>query len=144
MAKLDVVSIVQGKIRVEPVKESRVSLIRIEDSDPTRAALLANEVAQAYIDEVLSQKLKLTENASKWLDERRDSLSDSARASELALYNYRKGADMLAASIDDRASMVSQKLQETSKALTEVQLKIAGHKARVTAIRGVQATQGRA
>ncbi len=142
MAKIDVVAIVQAKIRVEPVKESRVSLIKIEDSDPTRAALLANEVAQAYIDEVLSQKLKLTENASKWLDERRDSLSDSARASELALYNYRKGADMLAASIDDRASMVSQKLQETSKALTEVQLKIAGYKARVTAIRGVQATQG--
>ena len=142
MAKIDVVAIVQGKIRVEPVKESRVSLIKIEDSDPTRAALLANEVAQAYIDEVLSQKLKLTENASKWLDERRDSLSDSARASELALYNYRKGADMLSASIDDRASMVSQKLQATSTALTEVQLKIAGYKARVTAIRGVQATQG--
>ena len=142
MAKIDVVAIIQGKIRVEPVKESRVSLIKIEDSDPTRAALLANEVAQAYIDEVLSQKLKLTENASKWLDERRDSLSDSARASELALYNYRKGADMLSASIDDRASMVSQKLQATNVALTEVQLKIAGYKARVTAIRGVQATQG--
>lgn len=142
MAKIDVVAIIQAKIRVEPVKESRVSLIKIEDSDPTRAALLANEVAQAYIDEVLSQKLKLTENASKWLDERRDSLSDSARASELALYNYRKGADMLSASIDDRASMVSQKLQATSTALTDVQLKIAGYKARVTAIRGVQATQG--
>lgn len=142
MAKVDAVAMIQAKIRVEPVKESRVSLIKIEDSDPTRAALLANEVAQAYIDEVLSQKLKLTENASKWLDERRDSLSDSARASELALFNYRKGADMLSASIDDRASMVSQKLQATSSALTEVQLKIAGYKARVSAIRAVQATQG--
>jgi capsular exopolysaccharide synthesis family protein len=38
--------------------------------------------------------------------------------------------------------MVSQKLQETSKALTEVQLKIAGLKARVAAIRSVQQTQG--
>lgn len=142
MAKMDVVAMVQGKIRVEPVKDSRVSLIRIEDSEPTRAARLANEVAQAYIDEILSQKLKLTENASKWLDERRDSLSDAARASELALYNYRKGADMLSASIDDRASMVSQKLQETNKALNDVQLKMAGLKARVTAIRSVQATQG--
>lgn len=141
MSKMDVVAMVQSRIKVEPVKESRVSLIKVEDSDPTRAALLSNEVAQAYMDEVLSQKLKLTENASKWLDERRDSLSGSARASELALYNYRKGADMLSASIDDRASMVSQKLQETSRALTEVQLKIAGARARVTAIRGVQATQ---
>ncbi|MGV3625167.1 MAG: GumC family protein [Archangium sp.] len=142
MARMDAVAMVQGKIKVEPVKDSRVSLIKIEDSDPTRAALLANEVAQAYIDEGMSQKLKLTENASKWLDERREGLSDSARASELALYNYRKQADVLATSIDDRASMVSEKLQETNKALTDVQLKIAGLKARVSAIRNVQALQG--
>lgn len=140
MAKVDAVAILQGKIKVEPVKESRVSLIKIEDSEPNRAALLANEVAQAYMDELLAQKLKLTENASKWLDEQRGSLSDAATSSELALYTYRKQADILA--IDDRASMVSQKLQETSKALTEVQLKIAGLKARVAAIRSVQQTQG--
>ncbi|MFO0594787.1 MAG: polysaccharide biosynthesis tyrosine autokinase [Myxococcaceae bacterium] len=142
MAKMDAVAVMQGKIKVEPVKESRVSLIKIEDSDPTRAALLANEVAQAYMDEVMSQKLKLTENATKWLDERRDSLSDSAKASELALYTYRRQADMLATSIDDRASMVSQKLQETSKALTDVQLRSAGLRARVAAIRNVQQSQG--
>lgn len=142
MARMDAVALVQGRIRVEAVRDSRVSLLKIEDSDPNRAALLANEVAQAYIDEVMAQKLKLTENASKWLDERRDNLSDAAKASELALYNYRKQADMLATSIDDRASMVSQKLQETSKALTDVQLKIAGYRARVAAIRSVQSSQG--
>ncbi|MCC6338280.1 MAG: polysaccharide biosynthesis tyrosine autokinase [Myxococcales bacterium] len=140
MARIDAVSILQAKIRVEPVKDSRVSLIKIEDSDPNRAALLANEVAQAYMDELLAQKLKLTENASKWLDEQRGSLSESATSSEMALYTFRKQADILA--IDDRASMVSQKLQETSKALTDVQLKIAGFKARVAAIRNVQATKG--
>lgn len=140
MAKMDAVSRLQAKIRVEPIKESRVSVIKIEDSDPNRAALLANEVAQAYMDELLAQKLKLTENASKWLDEQRTSLSDSATSSELALYTYRKQADILA--IDDRASMVSQKLLETGKALTDAQLKIAGLKARVAAIRNVQQAQG--
>jgi capsular exopolysaccharide synthesis family protein len=140
MTKIDAVALLQAKIKVEPVKESRVSLIKIEDSDPNRAALLANEVAQAYMDELLAQKLKLTENASKWLDEKRGSLSDAATSSELALYTFRKQADILA--IDDRASMVSQKLQETSKALTDVQLKIAGLKARVAAIRNVQQMQG--
>ncbi len=140
MSRLDAVSMLQGKIKVEAVKESRVSLIKIEDSEPNRAALLANEVAQAYSDEVMAQKLKLTENASKWLDERRDNLSDSARTSELALYTYRKQADILA--LDDRASMVSTKLQETAKALTESQLRIASLKARVAAIRSVQSQQG--
>lgn len=138
MKRMDAVAMVQGRIKVEPLKDSRVTLIKIEDGDPNRAALLANEVAQAYIDESLSQKLKVTENASKWLDERRDSLSDSARASELALYAFRKQSDMLGTSIDDRANMVSARLTATNSALTEVQLKIAGHRARVAAIRNVQ------
>jgi capsular exopolysaccharide synthesis family protein len=142
MAKIDAVSLLQAKIKVEPVKDSRVSLIKVEDSEPNRAALLANEVAQAYMDELLAQKLKLTENASKWLDEQRGSLYSAATSSEMALYTFRKQADILA--IDDRASMVSQKLQETSKALTEAQLTIAGLKARAAAIRNVQATQGAA
>lgn len=142
MKRMDPVAMVQGRIKVEPLKDSRVSYIKIEDSDPTRAALLANEVAQAYIDESLSQKLKVTENATKWLDERRDSLSDSARSSELSLYAFRKQADMLSTSIDDRANMVSARLTATSNALTEVQLKIAGHRARVAAIRSVQQTKG--
>lgn len=142
MKRIDAVAMVQGKIKVEPVKESRVSLIKIEDSDPNRAALLANEVAQAYMDEVMSQKLKLTENASKWLDERRDSLSDSTKASELALYTFRRQSDMLSTSIDDRSTMVSSRLTSTSSALTDVQLRIAGLRARAAAIRSVQQTQG--
>jgi capsular exopolysaccharide synthesis family protein len=142
MKRMDAVAMVQGKIKVESLKDSRVTFIKIEDAEPNRAALLANEVAQAYIDESLSQKLKVTENASKWLDERRDSLSDSARASEMALYAFRKQSDMLSTSIDDRANMVSSRLTATSQALTDVQLKIAGHKARVAAIRNVQHQQG--
>ncbi len=142
LKRADAVAVLQSRIKVEPVKDSRVSLITIEDSDAARAALLANEVAQAYIDENLDQKLKLTENATRWLDERRDSLADSARASELELYNFRKQSDMLSTSIDDRASMVSQRLIATRTALTDAQLKIAGLKARVSAIRSVQQTSG--
>ena len=37
------------------MKDSRVSLIKIEDGDPNRAALLVNEVAQAYSDEVMAR-----------------------------------------------------------------------------------------
>lgn len=140
LGRMDAVALLQAKVKVDPVKDSRVSLIKVEDAEPARAALLANEVAQAYMDELLAQKLKLTENASKWLDEQRGSLAETATHSELALYDFRKQADILA--IDDRASMVSQKLQETSKALTDVQLKIAGLKARVAAIRSVQQSQG--
>ncbi|MDP1922892.1 MAG: Wzz/FepE/Etk N-terminal domain-containing protein, partial [Myxococcales bacterium] len=142
MKRMDPVAMVRGKIKVEQLKDSRVAFIKIEDLDANRAALLANEVAQAYMDEMLSQRVKVADNAMKWLDERRDSLSDQARTSEMALYTFRKQADMLSTSIDDRASMVSSRLQSTSNALNEVQLRIAGLRARVSAIRSVQADKG--
>lgn len=142
MKMMDAASILRGKVKVEPQKDSRLAYIRVEDLDANRAALLANEVAQAYVDEMLSQRLAVTDNALKWLDERRDSLSSEARESELALYNFRRQADMLSTSLDDRASMVSSRLQSTSSALNEVKLKIAGLRARVAAIRNVQANQG--
>lgn len=142
MKAIDAASILRAKVKVEPQKDSRLAYIRVEDLDANRAALLANEVAQAYVDEMLSQRLAVTDNALKWLDERRDSLSTEARESELELYNFRKQADMLTTSLDDRASMVSSRLQSTSTALNDVKLKIAGLRARVAAIRAVQANQG--
>jgi polysaccharide biosynthesis transport protein len=140
MKKADAVGRLQAKIKVEPVKESRVTFIKIEDSDANRAALLANEVAEAYIQENLSSKLKVTETASQWLEERRDSLEKQAKTSELALYNFKRTEQVLSTSLDSQLNMVTGRLTSTNSALTEVQLRIAGLKARMEAIRAVQAT----
>jgi polysaccharide biosynthesis transport protein len=138
MRRSDPVPALQSKIRVEPLKDSRVVLIKIEDSDPHRAALLANEVADAYIQENLSLKLKVTENASRWLEDRRDVLEKQSKSSELALYNFRRESDVLTMSLESQQNMVTQRLISTNAALTDVQLKIAGLKARVDAIKTVQ------
>ena len=66
----DPAAALQGKIKINPVRESRVAFISVEDTDPKRAALLANEVANAYIAESLALKLRVTESASKWLEDR--------------------------------------------------------------------------
>lgn len=140
MKKADAVGRLQAMIKVEPVKESRVTFIKIEDSDANRAALLANEVAEAYIQENLNAKLKVTETASLWLEERRDSLEKQAKTSELALYNFKRTEQVLSTSLDSQLNMVTGRLTSTNSALTEVQLRIAGLKARMEAIRAVQAT----
>ncbi|MFZ5469000.1 MAG: GumC family protein [Myxococcota bacterium] len=128
----------QGKISVKPVKDSRIVNIVIEDQDPKRAALLANEVAEAYMAENQALRLKITESASQWLEERRESLEERSNKSELALYDFKKSADMLTTKLEDAQSMVSQRLNVLNAALTETRLKIAGLRARVEAIRSVQ------
>ena len=134
MAATDAAALVQARVAVVPVKDTRIVNIRVEDGDPKRAALLANEVAAAYIDETLALKLKLSESANRWLEDRLTELEQKTKQSELAVYDFKKDADMLTTSLEDRASIISQRLNTYNGALTEVRTRIAGLKARVDAI----------
>ncbi len=134
MRNFDAPSLLQGRIRVTPVKESRVVNITVEDGDPQRAALLANEVAEAYMLENLALKLRVTETASKWLEDRLTDLEGRAKKSELAVYDFKKDQDVLTTSLEDRANVVSQRLTTYNTALTDVRTRIAGLRARVDAI----------
>jgi succinoglycan biosynthesis transport protein ExoP len=134
MQAADAPAILQGKIKVEPVKDSHLLYIKVQDVDAERAALLANEVTDAYKAENLALKLRVTDDAEKWLAERLEQLSGQAKQSELAVYDFKKDQDMLTTSLEDRMSMVSQRLNTYNQALTEVRTKIAGLKARVDAI----------
>src|SRR5215472_12093950 len=134
LAHIDAVALLQSKIKVQPVKDSRLVYVVIEDLDPERAALLANEIAQAYIAENLSLKLRASDKASEWLEEQLKDLESKSRQSELSVYQFKKDADMLTTSLEDRQSMVSQRLNTINLALTEVRTKLAGLRARVDAI----------
>ena len=134
----DAAEVLRRKIKVLPIKDSRLVQIFVEDTDATRAALLANEVANSYVAENLALKLRITENASHWLEERLESLQGKTKQSEMAVYDFKKDADMLTASLEDKANMVSQKLIATNSALTEVRTKIAGLKAKVGTIEQIR------
>jgi capsular exopolysaccharide synthesis family protein len=134
LARADATAVLQFKIKVQPVKESRLVYVVIEDEDPDRAALLANEVTQAYIAENLALKLRTTETASQWLEERLADYQVKTKQTELAVYQFKKDADMLTTSLEDRQSMVSQRLNSFNLALTEVKTKLAGLRAKVDAI----------
>ncbi len=134
MRQTDAAAILQSKISVVPVKDSRIARIVVEDSSPQRAALLANEVADAYISENLALRLKTSESANRWLEDRLAELEQKSQHSELAVYDFKKDADMLTTSLEDRASMVSQRLNSYNQALTDVRTRIAGLRAKVEAI----------
>ena len=142
LEKADPVARLQGMVKVSPVKDSRVVEIVVTDVDPARAALFSNEVADAYIEEILHLKAKLTDSASEWLEDRLVRLEDQTKKSELALYDFKKQSDMLSTSLDDRVSILSQRLQAVNGALTEVDLSITDLTARVESISKLRASMG--
>jgi capsular exopolysaccharide synthesis family protein len=134
MEGLDAADLLRSRISVSPVKDSRLMNISVQDLDPQRAALLANEVADAYMSENLALKLRMTDTATQWLEERRLELEKTSNASELAVHSFKMDADLLSTSMEDPESIIKSRIDGYSNKLTEVRTKVAGLKARVESI----------
>jgi succinoglycan biosynthesis transport protein ExoP len=134
MQGADAAGLLQSRISVAPVKDSRVVYIAVEDLEPQRAALLANEVAQSYMAENLALRLRTIESATQWLEERRLELEQTSQKSELSLYDFRKNADMLSVSPQSQKSSVESRIQSYEANLTLIRIKIAALQGRVEAI----------
>ncbi|MBI5510225.1 MAG: polysaccharide biosynthesis tyrosine autokinase [Deltaproteobacteria bacterium] len=116
----DATGYVLGKIQVVPVRDSRLVNIGIEDTDPERAALLANAVADAYEELNLDQKLGFTRSAVDWLSDQVQDLRAKLEASEKALYDFKKDNNIVSVSMEDRQNMDSQTMSQLNQALTLV------------------------
>ena len=138
MQGADAPGLLQSRISVGPVKDSRVVNVAVEDLDPQRAALLANEVAQAYMAENLALRLRTTESATQWLEERKAELEKTSQTSELALYDFKKNGDMLSVSAENKKSSITERISSYEAKLTLVRTQIAALQARVDAIRQLE------
>ena len=132
--KLDPAQQIQGRVEVEPVKDSRLVKIGIEDVNPQRAALIANAVADAYIEYNLDQKVAATRSAVDWLSDQLRELKEKLQISEVALYDFKKEGNIVSVSMEDRQTMISQTLSQLNQSLStvkSVRLAIESKRARV-------------
>ncbi len=140
-AKIDPAEIMRGKVSVDPVKDSRIVFIRIEDPDPQRAALYANTFAEAYIEHNLDTRLDTTRKASDWLQDQVTTLKGQLEASELAVYEFKKANDTLSTSLEDRQNIISARLLALNDALTKNEARRAELAARATAYDAIRKAQ---
>ena len=57
-----------GRIKVSPIRNSRLVDVSFSAKDPVLAAQISNTIAKAYIDKNLEAKLHATQDAVAWLD----------------------------------------------------------------------------
>jgi capsular exopolysaccharide synthesis family protein len=134
LQKRDPAELLQKNLKIEPVKDSRIVKIRYEDPDPELAAIIANSVAEAYIAESLAVRSTTTASASDWLEQQLRDLEQKLDQSGKALFDFKRAHDIVAASWEDRQSIVSQQLTAINGALTNARLRKAELKARNDAI----------
>jgi capsular exopolysaccharide synthesis family protein len=113
---------IAGQISVRSLKDSRLATITVTDRKPQRAALIANTLADTYIEYNLDYKLEGARSAMAWLAEQESDLKRQLEESELKLYQFKKDRNLLAVSLDDKQSMLSNNLAAVNSKLTELRI----------------------
>jgi len=129
-SQADPIARVQLMLHVDPIKESRMVQLRVENPDPQLAAAIANTFADAYIAETVSIKMSTTQSASDWLETQLMDLENKLEKSTQGLYAFKKEKDIVSTSFEDKQSMVSQRLVALNDALTRVRVQRAQLQAR--------------
>jgi exopolysaccharide transport family protein len=99
-----------GRIKVTPIRNSRLVDIGFEAKDPVLSARIANTLARAYIDLSLETKLKATQDAMSWLDSRITEERKKVEQAEQALLRYKERHNIITDFSKDVESITAQKL----------------------------------
>jgi uncharacterized protein involved in exopolysaccharide biosynthesis len=108
-----------GSLAVDPVRNTRLVLIKVAGPDPARAAAEANAIASAYAKYNVELKLKGARDALTWLSEEAGRLRAKMEESSQALQNYRVKSGILG--MQEQRQISAQKIIEANKGYLEAQ-----------------------
>lgn len=119
----DVAAILRGQVKVEPVKNSRLVLIKVEDTDPQQAKKLADAVSRAYIDQNLEKTVNATMEAVSWLSSQLDHFKGELEQSENQLHEFKRTNDLPSSTLEEVSKMIRLEMQQYDSALTATRTK---------------------
>ena len=90
-----VVSSVSSAISISNIRQSYVFQITAITQDPRKSAMIANRLADLYIQDQISVKFERTEKATEWLSERVSELRIHLEETETSLKAFSSGADLI-------------------------------------------------
>ncbi|WP_394821321.1 GumC family protein [Pendulispora albinea] len=108
----------RAHITVEPVKNSRLALIKVEDIQPKRAKRICDAVATAFIDQNLEKAISATSDSLAWLGSQVDAVKKDLEHNENTLYEFKRSNDLPSTSINESSNMIRLEMQDLNSALT--------------------------
>jgi capsular exopolysaccharide synthesis family protein len=107
-------------VSVSNIRQSLVFSIKVVTQDPKKSALIANTLADLYIQDSLNKKFAATEEASKWLSEKAAELKVELENSEVKLKNFSRGSQLINA---DALAILSIQLKEMRDRISDLEIK---------------------
>jgi capsular exopolysaccharide synthesis family protein len=113
----------RGRLRVDPIKDSRLAVVKLEDADPDRAQRLLSAVVETYVSMNLEDAHASTSQAVEWLQTQLGTLKTELETSEMALHEYKEKKNILSVALDDQSNLLREEMRGLNDALTQVRTK---------------------
>lgn len=125
-----------GGLQVERAGNSYVIAIQYTSTDPQEAAVVANNMANLFVDNKLDAKRAVNTRAAEWLDERADQLRKALLASETAIAAYRADNSLIA---NRGVTLDDEQLAALNKELIVARAETTQREAKLNIVRGLRA-----
>jgi exopolysaccharide transport family protein len=132
----------KNNLAVQRINRTYVLSISVTSQDPTKAARLANAVAEVYVVDQLEARYEAARAASAWLAERMQTLGEQVRQSEEAVANFRRDNNLVMTSSDGKITISEQQLSELNEKLVTARAETAERRAKYEQVAQVQAAGG--
>jgi len=110
-----------GRLKVEPIRQSRLVNVSFEGKDPRMTARIANAHAQLYIESNIERKFSASQQAVGWLNQRIKEEEKKLQHSEESLQAYREKQGLIDIDFGERQGIILQSLNDLNAALTNAQ-----------------------
>ncbi len=111
-----IAEMIQGGLKVTPVKNTKIVSISYENKDPAIAKLVVDAVVKAYMDEMLDIKLSTSNYSLKWMTAKAAEERDKLEQSERELQQFMRDNDLV--TVENRLTILPQKLSEFGRQLS--------------------------
>lgn len=111
--------IIRSGIIVNPVKNTKIVDISYMSTNPEFAALVANSVAQAYIEEMLEMRMSFSRYSIEWMTKKAEEEKSQLEKAERNLQSYMKSHDII--TLQDRIALTPEKLTALNTQLIDAE-----------------------
>jgi capsular exopolysaccharide synthesis family protein len=126
------------RVEVNPIPNTQLVGVSVEDVDPALAAKIANLWAAEYISYILDTKFDASKYASTWLNEKIQEAREKLRKSEVDLQSYRKENRIVIDSEGQERSMFDSLLEKRAELEIELSEKLEYFKEKHPEIIGIR------
>lgn len=106
------------RLRVSPIRNSRLVTVSYESYRPELAAAVANKLSQLYITQTLEFRYQTSSEAAQWLGQQIGEQKKQVEDAERALQKVKEQEGIV--NIEERRTLLEQKLKEVGTSLTSL------------------------